>query len=268
MSSRTKKKISHSNTLPRSNTKTKTRRRSSSLNKSRRINTSGKINSVFIEDNEGLLFDNLTGKTLGIMHGCFCPPHKGHYNSFKKAIVDLNLDILLLKSLNDNNPNSSRHGTPLNHTIKILELYAIKLKKETDCIVLIIKSPSSVFMKNNRPIKINKYGWIPHTIKQIYDINYVETEEDLLKPEKTISRNFQKLYFPELRRMEAEYKYKYIRYIREKDGLSATKFVNALIKYKDDRSEENKRECLKFIDHLNDEEQENYLSDVIQYKLK
>ena len=259
MSSRTKKKISHSNTLPRSNTKTKTRRRSSSLNKSRRIN----ISSVFIEDNEELLFDNLTDKTLGIMHGCFCPPHKGHYNSFKKAIVDLNLDILLLKSLNDNNPNSSRHGTPLNHTIKILELYAIKLKKETDCIVLIIKSPSSVFMKNNRPIKINKYGWIPHTIKQIYDINYVETEEDLLEPEKTISRNFQKLYFPELRRMEAEYKYKYIRYIREKDGLSATKFVNALIKYKDDRIE-----CLKFIDHLNDEEQENYLSDVIQYKLK
>ena len=69
------------------------------------------------------------------MNGCFCPPHKGHYDSFVNAITEFQPALLLISTTNYSaNP---RHGTPLSHTIETLKRWGKVLKKKYGVEVLV-----------------------------------------------------------------------------------------------------------------------------------
>lgn len=63
----------------------------------------------------------MEGKKVGIMGGCYCPPHAGHYNSIVNAIRELSLDIVIIQIFGRENKEQSRHGTPSTFSMEILD---------------------------------------------------------------------------------------------------------------------------------------------------
>ena len=135
--------------------KKRTSRNSKSTSTSRNSNTTPRKTkrrrkepkSHFLEDNLDILFDSLNGKTIGLMSGCFCPPHKGHYNSFLRMLQnrELDLDILVLESLNDKKAESSRHGTPFSHSVFALNMFANYLEEKTGKKVLVRNAMGALY---------------------------------------------------------------------------------------------------------------------------
>ena len=237
---KTKRRINSNST----NIKTKRRINSNSTN----IKTKRRINSKshFLEDNLDLLFDSLNGKTLGLMSGCFCPPHKGHYNSFLKMLQnrELDLDILVLESLNDKEAKKSRHGTPLSHTNFALNMFAKYLEEKTGKKVLVRNAMGARY--KGIGYNLNRYSYIPSSIKKVYRISILDEkyEKGPLKP-KSLNQ-LARIFFRNLRNgNEDKYEEKiFFRREIEKnsvDKLSATKFVKAI------KEGEN---VSKFINHL------------------
>jgi hypothetical protein len=231
-----------------------------------------KSSPYLIQNRLDLLYDNLKGKNVGLMSGCFCPPHAGHYNSFKTAIKDLDLDILYLTTINSGEANWGRHKTAGSHTIYVLIMYAKKLEEETGCSVLIencASCPPIGLHKNRGDYKyydrVSFMNWIPVDVKNVFNIQFVENEEQRAKTIKLDDRHFgNKDMYKELR-LKAPEKYIHIKFEREEDGLSATKFSKCLAAIKS--GELSRNACDKYISHLNEEEKEDYLREVLRYDI-
>ena len=227
--------------------------------------------SPFLIQNRGdLLYDALKGKNVGLMNGCFCPPHVGHYNSFKNAIKTQKLDLLFLQTTNSSTARMGRHGTAGSHTYKVLIMFAKKLKKETGCDVLIENCPScppiikgkagSEYKFDNR---VTFYNWIPVDVENVFKIQYVENDEQRSKTIKLDDKNFSANFFKELRKQAPE-KFQHIKLERpDDDGLSATKFAKCLSKIKS--GELDRDSCDKYISHLTQKEKDEYLDEVLRY---
>jgi hypothetical protein len=251
-----------STTLRKKRTRTnnsKSTNRKTNRRTKRRINSS--LKSHFLEDNLDLLFDSLNGKTVGLMSGCFCPPHKGHYNSFLKMLQnrELDLDILILESLNDEKPEKSRHGTPLSHTNFALDMFAKYLEEKTGKNVLVRNAPGALY--KDKGYNLLQYPYIPLLIKKVYRLTILDEkyEKSPSKP-KTLNQ-LSRILFRNLRNgNEDKYEQKifYRREIEKNsvDKLSATKFVKA-IKEGEDVS--------KFINHLSKSDQDKYISETLKY---
>jgi hypothetical protein len=232
-----------------------------------------KKSPYLIQNRLDLLYGALKGKNVGLMSGCFCPPHVGHYNSFKNAIKELKLDLLYLDTVNSSSASFGRHGTAGSHTYYVLIMYAKKLKEETGCDVLIENCPSCVplgLYENPRDYKysdrVTLMNWIPIDVKNVFKIQYVENDK---QREKTIKLNDQnygnKEHFKELR-IHAPEKFQHIKLERpEDDGLSATKFSQCLAKIK--TGELPRNACNKYISHLTNSEKEDYLREVLRYNI-
>lgn len=243
------------------NSKSTNRRRTNSKNRKtkRRINSS--LKSHFLEDNLDLLFDSLNGKTIGLMSGCFCPPHKGHYNSFLKMLQnrELDLDILILESLNDEKPEKSRHGTPLSHTNFALDLFAKYLEEKTGKKVLVRNAMGALY--NGQGYNLLRYPYIPSSIKKVYRLTILDEkyEKNPRKPKKL--KEIQRISYKNLRDgNEDKYEEKiFFRREIEKnniDKLSATKFVEAM---------KEGRDVSKFINHLSESDQDRYIIETLKY---
>ena len=243
------------------NSKSTNRRRTNSKNRKtkRRINSS--LKSHFLEDNLDLLFDSLNGKTVGLMSGCFCPPHKGHYNSFLKMLQnrELDLDILILESLNDEKPEKSRHGTPFSHSVFALDKFANYLEEKTGKKVLVRNAMGALY--KGKGYNLLQYPYIPSSIKKVYRITIFDEiyEKNPSKP-KTLNQ-LSRILFRNLRNgNEDKYEQKifYRREIEKNsvDKLSATKFVKAI---------KEGRDVSKFINHLSIIDQDRYIIETLKY---
>ena len=230
----------------------------------RLVRKSTPIKSHFMEDNLNLLFDNLKGKTIGLMSGCFCPPHKGHYKSFLKMLKDpeLNLDILVLESVNDEKVENSRHGTPLSHTNFALNMFADYLEKKTGKKVIVRNARGALY--KDKGYNLLQYTYIPNTVKRVYRIRILDEKyekNNSLKNPKDLKK-INRMFFRNLRDGINEYKYQEKIFFRTKieqkdeDKLSATKFVNAMVKGKD---------VSKFINHLSPKDQKRYVRKTLKH---
>ena len=216
--------------------------------------------SHFLEDNLDLLFDSLQGKTIGLMSGCFCPPHKGHYNSFLRMLQnrELDLDILVLESLNEKKAEGSRHGTPYSHSVFALNMFANYLEEKTGKKVLVRNAFGALY--EGKGYNLLNYSYIPSSVKKVYRITIFDEiyEKNPRKP-KTL-KEIQRIFFYNLRKEEDKYEEKiFFRREIEKnniDKLSATKFVRAI---------KEGRDVSKFINHLSESDQKKYISETLKY---
>ena len=67
-------------------------------------------------------------KIILSINGCFCPAHAGHYNMVDTAISKIKPDIVMITTTNKD--ENSRHGTPLEHTLKTWENWGKILSKK------------------------------------------------------------------------------------------------------------------------------------------
>ena len=105
---------------------------------------------------------NFAGKNVGFMTGCYCPPHKGHYDTWANACDDLHLDILCLRSTNRGIITKSRHGMPYEFTRDTIVEWGKELFRAYNTILMISYEDSS---------SENPYYWdIPDTLNHLYNI--------------------------------------------------------------------------------------------------
>lgn len=217
------------------------------------------------------------GKKIGEMGGCFCPPHKGHYQSLKNAIRDIGLDVLLVSTIN--REDSPRHGTPRAHSIRVLSMYARQIMAELAAEghnVEVYIMPNTTSQTRD----ITTYGWVSPDIGKFYDIQKHDTQESLdesLRKKRTLDR-YGRVYFKQLThnkydpaspKVTMHDKYEAVDLLRDKaTGLSATKFSKCLAHYQQNPTPANRKACHKFIDHLSPSDIEAYLDDILQYPIE
>ena len=82
-------------------------------------------------------FESLKNKNIIRVGGCFCPPHKGHYNLIKNSIItgaqkiDEPVDIAIITHYQTAaGIYNSRHGIPYSQNLSMMILYLQKLSEE------------------------------------------------------------------------------------------------------------------------------------------
>jgi len=213
-------------------------------------------------------------KTVGIMSGCFCPPHKGHYNSFLQAINSgtkekYKLDFLFIETTNSGTKSEgSRHGTPVSHTLETLNKWANKIYEEIG---------TQVFINNSvDPYKSN-YQFIPRNVGHVYDISVYDSvpEDNQRKLLDRTAKNFliqlkkDQWGNNNTRNTTLYNKASTVESERDRtENLSATEFTRCLMNVQQKDTKENRELCSKFINHLSPSERDEYIDSIIQYKLK
>ena len=166
---------------------------------------------------------NYAGKTVGLMSGCFCPPHKGHFQAIYDACHKYNIDILFLRTQNSPNKDRSRHGLPLSVSLTLLCIYAkyIYSKLGTEIII----SPEDI------PWNINS------SMDKLLMIDVIEVDgepkEEHIKAAKDIqkinalegtTRNFL-INFDKVNNNKV---FKVVLFRNKETGISATSFVKSM----------------------------------------
>lgn len=124
-------------------------------------------NSEEIIHNEYL--KSLVSKNIIDLGGCFCPPHKGHYNMIKNSILNgsriigENVDVALINFVTsfEVNKYKSRHGIPYSQSLSMMIIYLQKLSLELNTTFYLQKDKDFYFgtelpMKLDGTILINK----------------------------------------------------------------------------------------------------------------
>jgi hypothetical protein len=215
---------------------------------------------------------------VGSMYGCYCPPHKGHYENILTACKELDLRILFLHTANTYNASSSRHGIPAEFSVEHLCIFAKQIHNILDKNIIIFISAAST----------NSYTWdIESNMDTLYDITGYEfdTEDEKIKAiaykekeESTdaLERTFLKVYKNFERSTPEKKQTKVLRkvFIRDKkDGLSATKLTECLIDIKNKLetdatpSKEIYKKCYSYIPEFYTEDMKyNYVDNALRYK--
>lgn len=201
---------------------------------------------------------NYKNKNIGSIAGCYCPPHKGHYNSFLRVIREFKLDVLFIETTNTD--RYSRHGTPLKHSLETLRKWAKCIERETNAKVFVLDSMSN-------------FEFIPRDISHFYAIQIYDEEEESPKThilERTARRYLQRLKkdpFGDDPTRKTTLKDKASDARLPRNGkVSATKFVNCLMDVK--TGKKTKEECHPFIDHLKKPEMNRYIDSITAFELK
>jgi nicotinic acid mononucleotide adenylyltransferase len=214
--------------------------------------------SNYITDNIDDIILRLPGKTIGYIYGCYCPPHKGHYKTFIDSIHNLDLDMLFIES--GNRKKRPRHGTPLEHSERMLSIFARQLEENTNAKVYIIDKSKS---KHN----LMNFTWVVPSINTFYWIVYVENESNLGKYNKSLN-HFNKSMFTQLRsNPQSNDKFKHVEFLRDDNSTSSTKFSICLEQYIKNQTQENHDKCHPFINHLSPSNINYYLDDILQYNV-
>ena len=151
-------------------------------------------NSEEILHNEYL--DSLVSKNIVYLAGCFCPPHKGHYNMIKNSILNGseitggNVDVALIKFSTsfEVDKYKSRHGIPYNQSLTMMITYLQKLSIELNIIFYLQKDKDLNFgselpMKLDGTILINK---------KVNVLTFEDVDEDT--KEKEVEKYKKKMY--------------------------------------------------------------------------
>lgn len=65
-----------------------------------------------------MTYQTFSNKIVLEYFGCFCPPHRGHFEVLENAIRETYPNIVLVITTNKKNPEISRHGIPIDFTIE------------------------------------------------------------------------------------------------------------------------------------------------------
>lgn len=209
---------------------------------------------------------------VGAIMGCFCPPHKGHYDYIKKACEDLDLNILFLGSTNS---GKGRHGIPPEFSIKQLCNMAAEISSTQGAKVFVsLKDiPFSITSKMTNlyiieTVEVPKESELAQqgitkedAIRQKeYDKNIIENKDPLERTSRNFLNKFDRST-PQERQTKVQNKV----YIRDgDDGYSATQLTKCLMNIRDNQGDYG--QCFYFLpDFYTDEMKYEYINDAMQY---
>ncbi len=210
---------------------------------------------------------------VGIMNGCYCPPHKGHFNSWEYACQEFKLSILCITSVNVDKKHRARHMIPYEFTQKIILEWGKELYRKYNTTVM--------FTDIN---EISTFWNIPSNVQKLYDINVHETNnddemreikeqliakhkadgDDFLEGTTTVRRymtHFKTLKADLLKAGKIYDKTEYRNMFRDLNGPSATKFTKCIVKNRNESIDSKK--CFEFLpDFLSDESKIAYFKEI------
>lgn len=183
-------------------------------------------------------FESFSGKTVLTFFGCFCPPHRGHYETLERAIRDVRPNIVVVESMNSDNPEYSRHGIPLSFALKTWMRWSEFLSQKYGITFYAVDN-SSKFWFRTHP-------------QRVISIETIEDENSLVEEGlRSLSRKgLSTVYWKNALNLET--------YSVKRDfTFSATKFT-ALLR------EQNIEKCLDFVPlDLNHEEKMEYINTML-----
>jgi len=145
------------------------------------------------------------GKSIANVVGCFCPPHRGHYEMV--SYVAKHADFVMLSSVNYS--TNSRHGTPLEHTIATWIDWCRTIPQTK---FFIFWTVFASWLERS----------IPSSIKAVY--MYVSIEDEAQREQQV--DDAQKYHFSQYKNVSEEKRKLLVR--SRPESVSATKFVEAL----------------------------------------
>ena len=212
-------------------------------------------NSVEILHNDYL--ESLIDKNIIYLGGCFCPPHKGHYNMIKNSILEgsniigENVDVALINFAGsfEVDKYNSRHGIPYSQSLSMMITYLQKLSTELNTIFYLQKDKDLNF-GTEIPMKLDGTGTILIK-KKVNVLTFEDVDEDTQQQQ--VEKDTERMYnvrnfsfgFPRgpIRNSIMEHKAYVEEQLREKmvlvivnrdmSGPSATKFTAFLRKATD-----------------------------------
>jgi hypothetical protein len=180
---------------------------------------------------------NFEGKNVGVMSGCFCPPHAGHFQTIYDACVKNNLGAMFIKTTNsDNRSERTRHGLPSALTIKLLHHFARYIRDTLGTEFFITNSSQEVPWDINTSmnqlilIQVNEIDGEP-TEEDIKNATIIEQTNPLVGKARRFLENFD--------RENNEKVFNSVLFRNKLNGLSATSFVHSLIEILKDPHDEN-----------------------------
>lgn len=218
---------------------------------------------------------NMTSN-VGEMYGCYCPPHKGHFENIKEACERLDLKVLFLHTNNRNDASKSRHGIPADFSVKQLCIFAKYLYDTLDLITFISSEGTNATpweITNNVDNFYNISG-IEYDDKESYEkaLEYKNKEEESDPLKRVFPRVFKNFERSTLEKKQT--KMKNVVFLRNKnDGLSATKFTQCLLSIKDamENNIQDKKslyeKCYNFLpDFYIETMKYDYINETMEYK--
>ena len=211
----------------------------------------GKVEVIF--DDLNRLNINPTHKYVLYMHGCFCPPHRGHLEPITqilKKVPHQNLTIFV------NQIGGKRHGVDRKTNYFIMETYLKELYSHI----------------NYRHFKDLRRDEIlnDHNLRNIDGIiitkgveEHINLEDHSTLNKLTESNNRKYHYLTRKYNVNVLY--------LDRIGYSATKFTENMIELKDKHNRHNKREnirkCADFIPDIGNEHKKIILKKLVKHKL-
>ena len=170
---------------------------------------------------------NFEGKNVGVMSGCFCPPHVGHFQTIYDACVKNSLGVMFLKTTNsDNRPERTRHGLPSAITIKLLHHFAKKIHSLLGTEFFITNTTEEVPWGINTSmdhlflIEVNEIDGEP-TNADIERANTIEQTNPLTGKARRFLENFDRENNTKV--------FNSVLFRNKQNGVSATSFVHSLM---------------------------------------
>jgi hypothetical protein len=185
----------------------------------------GNMDDTFVLGTEIAKY-NFEGKNVGVMSGCFCPPHVGHFQTIYDACVKNNLGVMFLKTINsENRPESTRHGLPSAFTIKMLHQFAkyINSKIGTEFYISTSEIPWDIntSMDHLFFIEVNEIDGEP-TEADIERAKAIEQTNMLAGKARRFLENFDRENNTKV--------FNSVLFRNKQNGVSATSFVRSLMK--------------------------------------
>jgi len=246
-------------------------------------------NGIINEVDYDNYYDSLIDKNITLVSGCFCPPHRGHYELIKrtvenaKIILDEDIDVVLIDFVVsfDVDMYQSRHGIPYVQSLKMMKLYLQKISSLFPKVIFYLSKDKDMYFTSRIPIDIETGKILIKKKLNVVSLEgYDESQvDDLVKKTKERLYNVKNFGFAYPRgneRTSVQQHYDYIRkqleekmFIilldRKEDGPSATKFTIFLRKGLEfqDISKETIQHF--FPDTLSDDEIKELIQDMKKY---
>lgn len=140
--------------------------------------------------------NSLINKNIIYLGGCFCPPHKGHYNMIKNSIlngseiIEENIDVALINFVAsfEVNKYKSRHGIPYSQSFSMMITYLQKLSMELNTIFYLQKD-KDLFFGTEIPMKLDGTILIN---KKVNVLTFENADEDIKEQE--VEKYKQRMY--------------------------------------------------------------------------
>ena len=161
---------------------------------------------------------HITGKIILRINGCFCPPHIGHYNLVDTIISKIKPDIVIISTTNRS--SDSRHGTPIEHTIKTWKNWGK---------ILSIKYGVDFYITDLYNDKII-YDGASQFIKAFVDSNVWEDEKmpEEYRKNPLQQKSLQNKSLAFLNKVPRDFKGYYVYHFQRGGDFSATEFTKCL----------------------------------------